>query len=181
MKNLILMAILLIFSIPFASALSEDFKGEGQINAWHDGYISDRASGTGIIEYAAERYEGGLSTGFNITEGFGSYSFRAADYSVRVDDFTGSIIAESDATSTTVDGNGTGTLKTRSFNASRMGALVSGFPSGELNAKGVWVIKASSTRAAISDPMAINVTAEAKPNETTEQIIVINKTSEVPI
>jgi hypothetical protein len=180
MRNFILLAILLISSISTCFALSEDFKGEGQINAWHDGYISDRASGTGIIEYAAERYEGGLSTGFNITKGIGSYSFRAADYSVRVDDFTGSIIAESDATSTTVDGNGTGVLKTRSFNASRMGALVSGFPSGELNAKGVWVIKASSTRATIPDPMATNVTADSAPVEKLP-ITVINKTSEVPI
>jgi hypothetical protein len=166
--------------ISLASCLSEDFKGEGQINAWHDGYVSDRASGTGIIEYAAERYEGGLSTGLNITKGFGSYSFRSEDYSVRVDDFTGSIIAESDRISTTVDANGTGTLKTRSFNASRMGALVSGFPSGELNAKGVWIIKASSTRATIPDPMATNVTADAAPVEKLP-ITVINKTSEVPI
>jgi hypothetical protein len=180
MKKVILLAILLISSISTCFALSEDFKGEGQINAWHDGYVSDRASGTGIIEYAAERYEGGLSTGLNITKGIGSYSFRAADYSVRVDDFTGSIIAESDATSTTVDGNGTGTLKTRSFNASRMGALVSGFPSGELNAKGVWVIKASSTRAASINPMDVNVTAEAAPVENIPPVV-INKTSEVPV
>lgn len=172
--------VILFLLIALASGLSEDFKGTGQINAWHDGYVSDRVRGTGIIEYAAERYEGGLSTGFNITKGMGSYSFRSEDYSVRVDDFTGSIIAESDATSTTVDANGTGTLKTRSFNASRMGALVRGFPSGELNAKGVWVIKASSTRATISDPMAINVTADAAPVEELP-IIVINKTSEVPI
>lgn len=180
MKINILLVILLISSISTCFALSEDFKGEGQINAWHDGYVSDRASGTGIIEYAAERYEGGLSTGFNIIEGIGSYSFRAVDYSVRVDDFTGNIIAESDATSTIVDGNGTGILKTRSFNASRMGALISGFPSGELNAKGVWVIKASSTRAAYIDPMTINVTAEALPAGELP-IILINKTSEVPI
>lgn len=180
MRKTILLALLLLFSIPAGFALSENFRGEGQINAWHDGYVSDRASGTGIIEYAAERYEGGLSTGLNITKGQGSYSFRAADYSVRVDDFTGSIIAESDATSTIVDGNGTGVLKTRSFNASRMGFLVSGFPSGELNAKGVWVIHASSTRAVYVDPMSINVTAEAAPVEDIPPVVIDN-TSEVPI
>jgi hypothetical protein len=180
MRNIILLTILLISSISTCFALSENFRGEGQINAWHDGYVSDRASGTGIIEYAAERYEGGLSTGLNITKGVGSYSFRTADYSVRVDDFTGSIIAESDATSTIVDGNGIGTLKTRSFTASRMGFLVSGFPSGELNAKGVWEIHASSTRAAYVDPMSINVTAEAAPVEDI-QPVVINSESGVPI
>jgi hypothetical protein len=180
MKKILLFTLLLISSISACFALSEDFKGEGQINAWHDGIVSDRASGTGIIEYAAERYEGGLSTGLNIIKGIGSYSFRAADYSVRVDDFTGSIIVESDATSTIVDGNGTGVLKTRSFNASRMGVLVSGFPSGELNAKGVWEIHASSTRAAYVDPMTINVTAEAAPVEDIPPVV-IDSDSEVPI
>jgi hypothetical protein len=172
--------IILLISLVPASALSENFQGTGQINAWHDGYISDRVSGQGVIEYAAERYDGGFSSGFNISNGSGSYSFRAADYSIRLDDFSGSIVAESDKTSTTVDGSGTGSMKTRSFNASRMGVLVSGFPSGELNAKGVWTIKASSTRAQVSDPMAINVTAEAAPSGNLH-VFVINNTSEVPI
>ncbi len=180
MRNILLMTILLLSSVSTCMGLSEDFRGEGQINAWHDGYVSDRAKGTGTIEYAAERYEGGLSSGLNISNGTGSYSFRSEDYSVRVDDFTGSIIAESDRASTTLEATGTGSLKTRSFNASRIGFLVSGFPSGELNAKGVWVIKASSTRAVYVDPMAINVTEEAAPVEEIAPIV-INNTSEVPI
>jgi hypothetical protein len=180
MKFNILFIICLFSLIQTSFALSESFQGTGQINAWHDGYISDRVSGQGVIEYAAERYDGGFSSGFNISNGFGSYSFRAADYSIRLDEFSGSIVAESDKTSTTVDGTGTGIMKTRSFNASRMGVLVSGFPSGEINAKGVWTIKASSTRSQIPDPMAINVTEDGAPSGNLT-IVVINSTSEVPI
>ena len=158
--------LILLLMIPIGAALSENFRVSGQIDAWHDGAIRDLASGYGTIEYAAEGYPGGFSSGFNLSDGQGGYFFDSSDYSVQLSDFAGSIVAESDAASTTVDGNGTGSIKTKSYDGSEMGVLVSGMPSGEINGRGVWVIHASTGRAidnASPDVMATNVT-ESKPS-----------------
>jgi hypothetical protein len=143
-EKMIKTILLILLMIPTGVALSENLRVSGQIDAWHDGAISDRASGTGVMEYAAEGYPGGFSSGFNLSDGQGSYFFDSGDYSIRLSDFSGSIVAESDSTSTTADGNGTGSIKTKSYDGSKMGLLVSGMPSGELNGRGVWVIHAST-------------------------------------
>ncbi len=177
MKSLLIFFLL----ISLGSGLSENFQGIGQINAWHDGDISDRAVAIGIIEYGAEKYDGGFSSGLNIT-GTAKYSFRAGDYSVRLDDFNGSIVAESDNVSTTVDGNGTGSIRTKSLEGSRMGVLVSGFPTAELNFRGVGEIHTSTTRASVHDPMETNTTADSEPHVAVKPpTLVINRTSEVPL
>ena len=49
------------------NALSENIIVDGKINAWHDGIVKDRASGTGFAEYSVEQYAGGMSSGFNLT------------------------------------------------------------------------------------------------------------------
>jgi hypothetical protein len=170
--------IILFILIGLANGLSESFQITGTINAWQDGPISMRAIGQGTMDYGAERYAGGLSSGLNISDGTARYSFRAKDYAVRLNDFTGSIITESDATSTTVIGNGIGSIKTKSYENSSMGVLVTGFPSGELEGIGSWVINASSTRAQNTpNPMDTNVT-DGTPHGN-ETVININKTSEV--
>jgi hypothetical protein len=174
MRYLLIMFLL----IGLTSALSENFQVTGKIDAWQDGPISMRVSGEGIMDYGAERYSGGLSSGLTISNGTALYSFRSEDYAVRLDNFTGSIITESDAASTTVDGNGVGTIKTRSYENSSMGALIMGFPSGELYGQGVWTIKASSARATpVVDPMETNATDGAPSGN--ETVIVINKTMEI--
>jgi hypothetical protein len=141
-----ILVILFILLFP-ASALSESLTiSGGQINAWHDGGpVKDRASGTGTIEYAWEGYEGGGSSGFNVSDGKATYFFGAEDYSIELRDFEGSIIAESDTSNTTIDGAGSGTMKTKSYDGSKMGILVAGMPSGEMNAKGIWEIHAISS------------------------------------
>ena len=173
--------ILILLLIPVYSALSENIHLAGQIDAWHDGVIKDRASGTGTMEYAAEGYPGGFSSGFNLSDGLGGYSFDSGDYSVRLSDFSGSIVAESDKASTTVDGNGSGSIKTKSYDGSKMGVLVSGMPSGELNGRGVWVIHASTGRAAYSEPSPMDTnTTEGKPSGNVTAIQ-INASSRFPI
>jgi hypothetical protein len=143
--------IFLLLLIPIGSALSENLRVSGQIDAWHDGAISDRASGTGTMEYAAEGYLGGFSSGFNLSNGQGSYSFKADDYSLQISDFSGSAIGESDSASTTADVNGTGTLKTKSYDNSRRGVLMLGMQSGEINARGIILGFHASTGRAIDN------------------------------
>jgi hypothetical protein len=174
--------LLILLLIPISSALSENLRVSGQIDVWHDGSVSDRASGTGIMEYAAEGYPGGFSSGFNLSNGQGGYSFDSGDYSFQLSEFSGSAIGESDASGTTADINGTGTLKTKSYDNSRKGVLVLGMPSGEINARGVILgFHASTGRAAYSEPspMATNAT-EGKPvgNVTAIQI---NASTRFPI
>ena len=174
--------LLILLMIPISSALSENLRVSGQIDAWHDGSISDRASGTGIMEYAAEGYPGGFSSGFNLSAGQGGYSFDSGDYSVQLSDFSGSIVAESDSQSTTVDGNGTGSIKTKSYDGSKIGVLVSGMPSGEINGRGVWVIHANtggSIDNASPDMMAANVTEGAPAGNVSA--FQINASTEFPI
>ena len=171
----LLIALLLI---GLSSALSENFQVTGKINAWQDGPVSMRVSGEGTMDYGAERYAGGMSSGLTISNGTAKYTFRSEDYAVRLDDFTGSIITESDSASTTVDGNGIGSIKTRSYENASMGLLVTGFPSGELSAEGIWTIKASSARATPSvDLMETNVTDGTPFGNAT--VIEINKTMEI--
>lgn len=175
-----LIIVLLVLLLP-ASALSESLTmSGGQINAWHDGLVKDRAVGSGTIEYAWEGYEVGGSSGFNVSNGKASYFFGAEDYSIELRDFSGEIIAESDPTSTTVDGIGVGTMKAKSYEGARMGVLVSGMPSGEMNANGIWEIHASSTgAAAVPDPMETN---ESDGNSTKEMsVLQINSSMGFPI
>lgn len=170
MKKFII-AILIIFAlINCVNALSENIILSGQINSWHDGPIKDRASGTGTIEYAMESYSGGLSSGFNLSDGSGSYFFKSPSYSLSLSDFSGSIIAESNDQSTTVDGNGTGILRTKSYENYKWSLLSNGFPSGELNANGIWEIHATSAR------RIVDVSSEWQPNLTTETKLINNST-----
>jgi hypothetical protein len=156
-EKMIKTILLILLMIPISSALSENLRVSGQIDAWHDGSISDRASGTGIMEYAAEGYPGGFSSGFNLSNGQGSYSFKAEDYSFQLSDFSGSAIGESDSVSTTADINGTGTLKTKSYENSRPGVLMLGMPSGEINARGIILGFHASTGSASYDNASPNL------------------------
>ena len=142
--------ILLFLLIPIASAgLSESFIGQGLFESWHDGPIKDRASATGTIEYGAEVYAGGMSSGLNVSGGRGTYSFLAGDYSIRLQEFNGSIIAESDTAGTTVDGSGKGKLEIRSYGKAK--SSVRPFPIGGIASNGFFEIH-SATQA---DPTEI--------------------------
>jgi hypothetical protein len=147
MRNITFVLLLAASVMPPIDALSENFQITGKIDAWQDGQVSMRAIGEGVMDFGAERYAGGMSSGLNISNGSARYSFRSADYAIRLDDFAGSIITESDTKGTTVDGNGNGSIRTFLYENSSMGALMMGFPSGELYGQGVWTIKASSARA----------------------------------
>ena len=111
--KLILVAFLLL-SVA-SCELSESFQGVGMFSSWHDGDFKDRADATGIIDYGAEVFAGGLSSGLNVSGGLGSYFFAASDYTISLSQFNGSIVAESDDTRTTVDGSGMGKLETRAY------------------------------------------------------------------
>lgn len=137
--------ILFIFFVSASAEMSEKFNGTGYFDTWHDG---DRASGIGVIEYGAETYSGGFSSGLNVT-GSGSYSFLSPDYFIRLDNFNGSIIAETDAEGTVVDAIGSGKLETRSL--MKTGFLMRGFPSGGMNANGVFEIHSSTHTTALTE------------------------------
>lgn len=130
--------------------LSESFQGTGMFSSWHDGDFKDRVDATGIIDYGAEIYLGGLSSGLNVSNGLGSYFFAASDYTISLSHFNGSIVAESDSEGTTVDGAGMGKLETRAYD---IGGSIRGFPTGGMNANGVFEIHASTSPA----PDAINI------------------------
>lgn len=144
--RLILVAFLLI-SVASCD-LSESFQGVGMFSSWHDGAVKDRVDATGIIDYGAEGFAGGLSSGLNVSDGLGSYSFVANDYTISLSQFNGSIIAESDSSGTTIDGAGMGKLETRSYD---IGGSIRGFPVGGMNSNGVFEIHASTS------PEAINI------------------------
>jgi hypothetical protein len=170
----ILIALVLISP---CSALSEHIQGSGQISAWHDGLVKDRASGQGTFEYAWEGYAGGGSSGINLTDGKANYFFRSSDRSIWLREFSGLMVAESNEDGTTIDGNGTGKLESNSYEG-RKGVLVSGMSTGEINALGRWNISFSSTRAKTVDPMETNAT-DGKPINTT--MIRINASTEFPL
>lgn len=149
-------ALIFLLLVSVCGATSESFKGDGYFSGWHDGAISDRASATGQIEYGAESYEGGFSSGLNVT-GTGAYSFIAPDYMVSLQKFNGSILAESDAKGTTVDGFGTGKLETRSYG---LGGDITGFPIGGMNSNGVFDIHVNGQPEASDQTMNISEDAE---------------------
>lgn len=122
--------------------LSESFQGEGLFSAWHDGNFKDRIDATGIIDYGAEVFTGGLSSGLNISDGIGSYFFSSSDYTISLSQFNGSIIAESEGYGTTIDGTGTGKLETRAY---EIGGSIRGFPVGGMNSNGIFEIHATTT------------------------------------
>ena len=96
----------------------------------------------GIIEYAAAVYPGGMSSGLNVSGGQGSYLFLAGDYSIRLQEFNGSIIAESDQTGTTVDGSGKGKLEIRSYGKAK--SSVRPFPIGGIASNGFFEIHSAT-------------------------------------
>jgi hypothetical protein len=88
----------------------------------------------GDIEYQAELFEGGLSSGLRIYNGSGSYSFASSDYAVRLSGFEGEIIAEADDMGSLVKGNGKGHLILSLYGDRK--SSVRPFPLGEINANG---------------------------------------------
>lgn len=137
--------ILLFLLIPIVTAcVSESFIGQGLFESWHDGPIKDRALASGEIEYGAEIYPGGMSSGLNVSGGRGAYTFLAGDYSIWLKEFNGSIIAESDGAGTTVDGYGDGKLEIRSYGLRK--SSVRPFPIGGIASNGIFEIHASTSR-----------------------------------
>jgi hypothetical protein len=148
MMSMIKFLFIFLFLLISASAeISEKFSGTGYFDTWHDG---DRASGIGIIEYGAETYPGGFSSGLNVT-GSGSYSFFSPDYFIRLDDFNGSVIAEMDSAGTIVDATGSGKLEARSY--TETGFLMRGFPSGGMAANGVFEIHSSTHNVTLTEKL----------------------------
>lgn len=137
MRLLLLPLVALLLAVTVQADLSESFRGVGYFESWHDGSFQDRAMATGAIEYGAEAYTGGFSSGLNVS-GLGSYFFLADDYSIRAKEFNGSIIAETDETGTTVDGNGTGKIETRHYGGYH--SMVRPFPIGGMISSGVFEI-----------------------------------------
>lgn len=150
-------ALILFLLISVCSGLSESFKGDGYFASYHDGSISDRAAATGIVEYGAESYDGGFSSGLNVT-GSGAYSFLAPDYMISLSRFNGSIIAESDRAGTIVDGFGSGKLETRSYEP---GGTIRAFPIGGLNANGTFEIHVGSRPTPV-DTSAMNTSEDTE-------------------
>lgn len=136
--------IILLFISTVSAELSESFTGQGLFESWHDGLVKDRVMAQGTIEYGAEVYPGGMSSGLNMSGGQGSYLFLASDYSIRLQEFNGSIIAESDQAGTTVDGSGEGKMEIRSYGNRK--SSVRPFPIGGIASNGIFEIHSSTSR-----------------------------------
>mgnify|MGYP000860928024 CR=1 FL=1 len=160
-KLLQVLLILTLLTLPMSATSSESIICNGFFESWHDGKVSDRSMAYGNIEYGAEVYNGGLSSGLTVKNGKGSYNFVASDYSVQLKEFNGTIVSESDSVGTVVTGNGTGQLKIRSYGS--YNSMVRPFPIGGITANGYFNISSRTTKPITAKNMSVT-------DETTEML-----------
>jgi hypothetical protein len=139
--KLLVIFMVMISPISASASSSEWITCNGAFSSWHDGVdgvIKDRSLAHGNIEYQAELYEGGLSSGFTVLNGSGSYAFASRSYTVKLDEFEGTIVSEADDMGAVVKGSGKGHLILNLYGNSK--TSVRPFPIGEINANGFFKV-----------------------------------------